>query len=61
MKKREGAAKRGPKEELFKIEGNWEDAVALSFQKQKPPGGWPGPEPMPQRAPKNTGKKKVGL
>lgn len=31
----------GPKPEVLKIEGNWEDAVKLAMQKKKPPGGWP--------------------
>jgi len=34
-------AKTGPKPELYKIEGNWQDAVKKSFQKKKPAGGWP--------------------
>jgi hypothetical protein len=34
-------AKRGPKEERLKINGNWTDAVKLSFTKKKPKGGWP--------------------
>jgi hypothetical protein len=34
-------AKPGPKPDLLKIEGNWEDAVAKSLKKKKPPGGWP--------------------
>jgi len=33
--------KTGPKPELLKIKGNWEKAVTRSFQKQKPPEGWP--------------------
>jgi hypothetical protein len=35
------AAKRGPKPQLLKIKGNWEDAVTKSFKKKKPPEGWP--------------------
>lgn len=35
--------KRGPKPDLYKIDGNWEDAVKKSFQKKKPAGGWPKP------------------
>jgi len=33
--------KRGPKPDVYKIDGNWEDAVKKSFQKKKPAGGWP--------------------
>jgi len=32
---------RGPKPQVLKIEGNWEEAVTQSFRKKKPPGGWP--------------------
>jgi hypothetical protein len=36
----------GPKPEVLKIEGiKWKDAVKKSFEKQKPPEGWPKPEP----------------
>jgi hypothetical protein len=34
-------AKPGPKPDLFKIEGEWEENVRKSFLKKKPPGGWP--------------------
>jgi hypothetical protein len=34
--------KRGPKPELLKIRGlGWKEAVKRSFQKKKPPDGWP--------------------
>jgi hypothetical protein len=35
------ASRRGPKPQMLKIEGNWEDAVTKSFRKKKPLGGWP--------------------
>jgi hypothetical protein len=36
--------KRGPKPEVLKIrELDWEEAVKRSFQKKKPPDGWPKP------------------
>jgi len=36
----------GPKPEVLKIEGmNWKEAIKKSFQKQKPPEGWPQPVP----------------
>jgi hypothetical protein len=38
---RKPKAKRGRKPERLKIEGSWEDAVKKSFQKKKPPEGWP--------------------
>jgi hypothetical protein len=31
----------GPKPDLLKIKGNWQDAIKKSFGKKKPPGGWP--------------------
>jgi hypothetical protein len=31
----------GPKPDLLKIPGNWQDAVKKSFGKKKPPEGWP--------------------
>lgn len=34
-------AKPGPKPKLLKIKGNWEDAVTKSFEKKRPPEGWP--------------------
>ena len=34
-------AKPGPKPDVLKIEGDWEAAVAKSFAKKKPAGGWP--------------------
>ena len=33
--------KRGPKPEMLKIKGKWEQAVTQSFKKKKPPEGWP--------------------
>jgi hypothetical protein len=40
-KPKKQTATSGPKPELYKIEGNWEDAVKKSFLKKKLPGGWP--------------------
>jgi hypothetical protein len=31
----------GPKPDLLKIPGNWQDAIKKSFGKKKPPEGWP--------------------
>jgi hypothetical protein len=34
--------KRGPKPDILKIEGvNWKEAIKKSFEKKKPPEGWP--------------------
>jgi hypothetical protein len=46
MKKRTATRNRertkpGPKPEVIKIEGDWEQAVKKSFAKKKPKGGWP--------------------
>jgi len=35
------SAKPGPKPQMLKIKGNWEQAVTKSFKKKKPPEGWP--------------------
>jgi hypothetical protein len=37
--------KRGPKPEMLKLEGPWEEAVAKALKKKRPEGGWPKPEP----------------
>jgi hypothetical protein len=34
-------AKRGPKPDVLKINGRWQDAMKQSLKKQKPPEGWP--------------------
>jgi hypothetical protein len=34
-------AKRGPKEEVLKIEGDWQTAVKRSLTVKKPARGWP--------------------
>jgi hypothetical protein len=31
----------GPKPEMLRIEGNWQEAVKTSLLKKKPIGGWP--------------------
>ena len=40
-KKQPKKAKRGPKPDTLKIDGNWQDAVKKSLEKKKPVGGWP--------------------
>lgn len=44
-KPRKTPATRGPKPELFKIEGDWKDAVKKSLQKKRPAAGWPKDQP----------------
>jgi len=34
-------AKSGPKPDLLKIDGDWQDAVKKSLEKKKPAEGWP--------------------
>ena len=34
-------AKPGPKPDVLKINGNWEDVVKKSLGKKKPATGWP--------------------
>jgi hypothetical protein len=43
MPKKSGCSKPppGPKPEMLRIEGNWQDAVKKSLSKKKPAGGWP--------------------
>jgi len=31
----------GPKPDTLKLKGPWKDAVRKSFEKKKPPEGWP--------------------
>jgi len=31
----------GPKPDILKLKGKWQDAVKQSLQKKKPPEGWP--------------------
>jgi hypothetical protein len=38
--KRAGA-KRGPRPDVLRIKGRWQDAIKQSLQKKKPPEGWP--------------------
>ncbi len=37
----EEKAKRGPKEDRVKIEGDWESAVGKALAKKRPKEGWP--------------------
>jgi hypothetical protein len=36
---------RGPKPEVLKIDGDWQDAVRTSLSKKKPAEGWPKEKP----------------
>lgn len=49
---------RGPKPEVLKIEGDWGIAVSKAL-KAKPPAEPLESPKIPQRAPKNPGKKKA--
>ena len=31
----------GPKPDILKIKGNWQDAIKKSLKKKKPESGWP--------------------
>jgi len=35
------SVKPGPKPEILKVDGNWQDAMKKSLTKKKPAGGWP--------------------
>jgi hypothetical protein len=34
-------AKTGPKPDILKVDGKWQDAVKKSLEKKKPKAGWP--------------------
>ena len=40
-KRKQTGEKRGPKPDVLKIEGDWQDAIKKSLQKKKPAEGWP--------------------
>jgi hypothetical protein len=42
IKKPRPKATPGPKPEVLKLRGRWQDAVRQSLTKKKPPEGWPG-------------------
>lgn len=39
----------GPAPEVLTIEGDWKSAVKRALLHEKPPGGWPKPEPKKKR------------
>lgn len=39
--KKKRRATPGPKPDVLKIKGDWRMAIKKSFQKKKPPEGWP--------------------
>jgi len=39
--KKKPSIPRGPKPDLLKIDGDWQDAVKKSLAKKKPVTGWP--------------------
>jgi hypothetical protein len=43
--KKDAEAKTGPKPNMLKIDGKWQDAVKKSLEKKKPAGGWPKETP----------------
>lgn len=42
-------AKRGPKPETLKLDGDWKELVKKALGKERPEGGWP----MPKKGKKN--------
>jgi hypothetical protein len=40
MKSKTKKAKRGPKADLLKIDGNWQDAMKTMLYKKKSDAGW---------------------
>jgi hypothetical protein len=47
------SSKPGPKPEVVKIEGDWQDAVVRALEKPRPPKGWPKPEKLKKRGKKD--------
>jgi hypothetical protein len=41
--------KRGPKEDLLKLDGNWENAVKKAIFKEKPKKSWPKKATKPRK------------
>ena len=39
--KKKKSATPGPKPDVLKLKGNWQNAVKQSLQKKKPKEGWP--------------------
>jgi len=39
--KKKAGAKRGPKPDILKLEGDWRELMKQSLQKKKPKEGWP--------------------
>jgi len=39
--KKKAGAKRGPKPDTLKLEGDWRELMKRSLQKKKPKDGWP--------------------
>jgi hypothetical protein len=39
--KKKRGAKRGPKPDILKLEGDWRDLMKQSLQKKKPKEDWP--------------------
>ncbi len=48
MKKK--PAKRGPKPEILKLEGDWKDNIKKALGVKRPTGGWPKPEPSKKKS-----------
>lgn len=40
-KSKKKPAKRGPKADILKLEGDWRELMKKSLQKKKPAEGWP--------------------
>ena len=40
-RQKKSKATPGPKAEILKLQGKWQDAVKKSLSKKKPPQGWP--------------------
>ena len=39
--KKKPGAKRGPKPDVLKLEGDWRELMKQSLEKKKPKDGWP--------------------
>jgi hypothetical protein len=45
IQKPESSTPRGPKPEVLKIDGDWQEAIKRSLEKKKPADGWPKEHP----------------
>ena len=45
--------KPGPEADRLKLEGDWQEKIGQAVQKKRPKDGWPKPEKVKAKRPKN--------